>query len=317
MEKYLLISISVFILNACGNSEKKVPMPAVSSGKIVRLENFFSKFISPHHVDIWLPEGYSGEQKYAVLYMHDGQMLFDSATTWNGQEWGVDEILSQLIKEKKIKPTIVVGVWNAGKARHAEYFPQKPFESLPIAYRDSLVEQAKRDEQSLLFVNNIHSDNYLKFITQELKPYIDRHYSTHSNKDNTYMAGSSMGGLISMYAICEYPHIFGGVACISTHWLGIFSDKNNPIPATFITYLHKQLPEPATHKIYFDYGTETLDAMYEPFQAQADSAMKNRGYNASSWKTIKFVGADHSELSWKKRLHIPVTFLLSSELPKN
>jgi hypothetical protein len=67
------------------------PVPKVSSGKIVRIRTFSSKLIS-RNIDIWLPEGYSNQKKYAVLYMHDGQMLFDSTTTWNKQDWQADEV---------------------------------------------------------------------------------------------------------------------------------------------------------------------------------------------------------------------------------
>ncbi|MFY7652879.1 MAG: alpha/beta hydrolase-fold protein, partial [Chitinophagaceae bacterium] len=105
-------------------------LPQVSSGKLVRLENFSSKFVDARNVDIWFPENYDGKKKMAVLYMHDGQMLFDATTTWNKQDWGVDETVAALIKDKAIRNCIVVGVWNSGKNRHIDYFPQKPFESL-------------------------------------------------------------------------------------------------------------------------------------------------------------------------------------------
>ena len=119
-----------------------------------------------------------------------------------------------------------------------------------------------------------------------------------------------MGGLISMYALCEYPAVFGGAACLSTHWVGIFSTENNHIPAAFMAYLRTHLPDPATHRLYFDYGTETLDALYEPFQLQADSILREKGYSAANWQTLKFVGADHSERAWRTRLAIPLTFLM-------
>ena len=154
------------------------------------------------------------------------------------------------------------------------------------------------------------TDNYLKIIVTELKPFIDSSFSTLSDQSNTFIAGSSMGGLISMYAICEYPKVFGGAACLSTHWTGIFTAENNPIPAAFMEYLQKHLPSSKNHKIYFDYGSETLDALYKPFQLQADQIMQQKGYTANNWITKEFIGADHSERSWNKRLDIPVLFLL-------
>ena len=76
-------------------------LPKVASGTIRRVENFQSKFVDARNVDIWLPEGYSPEKKYRVVYMHDAQMLFDSTQTWNQKEWKVDEVFSRLIREKK------------------------------------------------------------------------------------------------------------------------------------------------------------------------------------------------------------------------
>ena len=122
--------------------------------------------------------------------------------------------------------------------------------------------------------------------------------------------GSSKGGLISMYAICEYPEIFGGAICMSTHWPGIFASESNPIPLAFQNYLKANLPNPKTHKIYFDFGTETLDKMYEPYQIKVDEIMKAKKYGKKNWQTLKFEGEDHSEKSWAKRLSIPLAFML-------
>jgi enterochelin esterase-like enzyme len=243
--------------------------------------------------------------------MHDGQMLFDSTTTWNKQEWGIDETLNQLMKQKKIRDCIVVGVWNSGKNRHIDYFPQKPFESLDQEKQDSLY-NAKRGNGNSVFSGKVQSDAYLRFLVTELKPFIDSSYATKKDRANTIVAGSSMGGLISMYAICEYPDIFGAAACLSTHWPGIFYTKNNPTPDAFMNYMKTNLPSPLVHKLYFDFGTETLDAMYEPYQLQTDSIMQARGYDSKTWMTKKFVGENHSESAWRKRFNIPAQFLLGN-----
>jgi predicted alpha/beta superfamily hydrolase len=281
----------------------------VSSGKVVRLENFSSKYVASRNVDVWLPESYNENQKYAVLYMHDGQMLYDAGTTWNKQEWKVDEHLSELIKNEIIKPTIVVGIWNSGPTRHIDYFPQAPFESLTKEYQDSLY-QVDRQESQRLFAGKVQSDQYLKFIVEELKPYIDTNFSTISDKENTSIMGSSMGGLISMYAICEYPQVFGSAACISTHWPGAFDPNDKRIPQAFVNYMELYLPCPFDHKIYFDFGTETIDAWYEPYQVMVDEKMINAGFDENSWMTKKFEGANHSEDAWNSRLQIPLEFLL-------
>lgn len=285
-------------------------LPKVVSGSIQRIDSFKSKYVDTRNIDIWLPNGYSPEKKYSVLYMHDGQMLFDSATTWNKTAWDVDDVITKLNHENKIKNVIVVGVWNGGKSRHADYFPQKPFELLMQTEKDSIYAAARTNGISVFGDYPIQSDNYLKFLTTELKPYIDKHYSTYSNRNHTFIAGSSMGGLISMYAICEYPAIFGGAACLSTHWPGIFEMKGNPIPDAFVKYMSKNLPNPKKHKIYFDYGDQTLDALYPPLQAKVDSVMKARGYTEKNWITKYFPGENHSEIAWNKRLDIPLLFLL-------
>ena len=145
----------------------------------------------------------------------------------------------------------------------------------------------------------------------ELKPFIDKNYSTYTNKENTFIVGSSMGALISMYAICEYPDIFGGAACLSTHWPGSFTVDNNPVPNAFLNYMRDNLPNPKHHKIYFDYGDQTLDALYPPLQNNVDIVMRSKGYSKNNWMTQFFPGDNHSELSWNKRLDIPIVFLLS------
>ena len=180
---------------------------------------------------------------------------------------------------------------------------------MPKNTQDSLLKLNRNSDQPL-FGAPIQSDKYLKFLVKELKPFIDQKFSTLSDAPNTFIAGSSMGGLISMYAICEYPQIFGGAACLSTHWIGIFTDQNNPIPRVFMNYLQKNLPNPRTHKIYFDYGTATLDSFYKPFQQEADAIMQRKGFDSLHWLTREFVGEDHSEKAWRKRLSIPLQFLL-------
>jgi enterochelin esterase-like enzyme len=283
--------------------------PKVAYGSIQRYDSLPSQHVAPRNVDVWLPEGYTVENKYDVIYMHDGQMLFDSTNTWNKQEWQVDETVSKLIKENKIRKCIVVGIWNGQKLRHFEYFPQKPFEAIPEQKRDSIYDDILKNDPGYQGVK-MQSDNYLKFLVEELKPLIDERYATYPEKEHTFIAGSSMGGLISMYAICEYPEIFGGAACISTHWPGLYSLENNPVPEAFMNYLAEALPDPVTHKLYFDHGTQTLDALYPSIQKQADSILKSKGYRSKNWVTKIFKGADHSENAWKKRLEIPLIFLL-------
>jgi predicted alpha/beta superfamily hydrolase len=287
-------------------------IPIVPSGSIEHIEAFESKYIDPRTIDIWLPEGYTTSKKYAVLYMHDGQMLFDSSMTWNKQSWDVDNVITKLLNDKKIKNTIVVGIWNNGKSRHAEYFPQQPFESLSISEKDSLNKQL-RDAGRTEDVFAPISDAYLKCIVEEIIPFISENYSVKKGRKNTLISGSSMGGLISLYALCEYPDVFGGAACISTHWPGAFTLENNPFPAAMINYLSVSLPNSRNHRIYFDCGDQTLDALYPDIQRQVDLLLDSKGFNDKNALTCYFPGADHSEVSWSKRLDIPLLFLLGKE----
>lgn len=291
-------------------------IPTVSTGKVVRHENFSSQYVTPRHVDVWLPEGYDGKEKYAVLYMHDGQMLYDATLTWNKQSWELATMLGGLIKQKKVRKTIVVGVWNGGATRHADYFPQAPFEVLSTAFRDSIIGHGKRNSGQAIFSGTVKSDGYLAFLVKELKPFIDATYATKKGPENTFVMGSSMGGLISWYALCQYPQVFGGAGCLSSHWPGIFQMEGNPIPDAFFAYLEKHLPPPGKHKIYFDYGTATLDSLYPPLQAKVDAIMQSKGWTDRNWKTLRFEGADHSEKAWAERLDKPLEFLLKPAVRK-
>jgi len=284
-------------------------LPKADVGILIHHENFSSKYVPSRTISVWLPKDYTEEKKYAVIYMHDGQMLFDATTTWNKQEWGVDETMDSLIVRGEIQETIVVGIWNIPERRHQEYFPQKPFENLNEIDKTFVYDALKAAGRAQNAFQP-DSDNYLKFLVTEVKPFIDANYATLTNFENTYIAGSSMGGLISLYALCEYPDVFGGAACISTHWPGIFQVDDNPIPDSFLNYMEKQLPKPGKHKIYFDYGTATLDALYPPLQKNVDQLMIRLGFDKNNWKSLEFKDADHSENAWKSRLNIPLKFLL-------
>lgn len=302
MTKNSFFIILIFLISGRGMGQEQ----QVVSGKLEHHQDFSSKFVEPRNVDVWLPESYDGEKKFAVVYMHDGQMLFDSTTTWNKQAWDVDDVAFELLKKDLLKDFIVVGIWNTEK-RHENYFPQKPFEDLSASQKAEIFESLKKQGATEMFQPN--SDDYLKFVVQELKPYIEENYAVRKDRENTFMAGSSMGGLISIYAISEYPEVFGGVAALSTHWPGL-SLENNPIPQKFVEYLEKNLPDPGSHRIYFDLGDQTLDAMYPELQKKVDEVMRKKGFTSDNWITRYFPGQDHSEKSWKSRLEAPLLFLL-------
>ena len=293
-----------YVKEAVGTRES-VPI----EGTLVHYEAFPSELIRVRPVDVWLPEGYDAAtgDRYPVIYMHDGQMMFDHPTSpFAGLDlfWDVDKAITRLVRAGEIRPAIVVSIWMASwakGARGAEYMPQKPV-------TDEVLQSMKEKRQGFAVEKGgeeLSSDNYLKFIVAELKPFIDETYRTHSDRDNTFVMGSSMGGLISAYAIAEYPDIFGGAACLSSHW---------PIgDGAFLHWLEHHLPSAGAHRIYFDRGTETLDADYGPGQRRMDDIMRKRGYTASEdWITLRFEGADHSPRAWRERLHIPLKFLLGA-----
>jgi len=285
--------------------------PQTNQGKIDFYPSFKSNFIPAIDLAIWLPTNYDANQKYSVLYLQDGGSLFDEKITWNQQEWGIDECLDSLIAIKKITNMIVVGIYNSGINRHASYFPQKPFEQMTTSDQQIIFNAARSAEQKL-FHTKIYSDSYLKFIVEELKPFVDQKYATLTDAKHTSIGGSSMGGLISLYAICEYPKIFGKAMCLSTHWPGIFESADNPFPLAFENYLTLHLPQASTHQIYFDYGTATLDAIYEPYQLQINQIFQLNGYKAQQFKCNKYDGAEHNENAWRARLNDPILFLFKT-----
>lgn len=301
--KQFAILLMLLLTMSCQEEERipitPKPFPVRNSNGVDFHVSFGSQYVNGRHVEVWLPESYdeNSDTEYQVLYMHDGQNVFNPETSFNGVDWGVDETVQRLMNEGRIAPTIVVGVWNTN-LRFPEYMPQKPKKFMES---ETSINLMIRD-----YNTPIISDNYLKFLVTELKPFIDENYNTSPKREDTFIMGSSMGGLISLYAISEYPEVFGGAGCVSIHWTAWHFGE------AYKSQVEKNLPDPATHKIYYDYGTRGIDAKYEPHQLEVDDMMKRRGYTPSvNWITQKFEGADHNEESWRDRVHIPLTFLLN------
>ena len=228
-------------------------------------------------------------------------MLFDPELCWNGHSWEVDSVAHQLIRYGDIEPIIIVGIWNT-KKRWEEYMPQDVF-----SYLDE--KDHKKD------YDNVFSNDYLKFIVEELKPHIDANFRTKSNPSDSYIMGSSMGGLISWYALCKYPDVFHNAVCVSTHWPGVKPEYQHPLPPAIKAYFKDHLPEAGKHNIYFDFGTETLDKYYEPHQNAIDTIMMDKGYTrGEDWLTVKFPGEEHTEVAWRKRVNFPLMYFFKPEL---
>jgi len=213
---------------------------------------------------LYLPEGYNtSSKKYPVLYMHDGQNLFNNATSAYG-EWGVDEFLDSL---KNLQRYIVVGIGNGLVKRMNEYNPY------------TFADFGKGE-----------GDAYVDFIVNTLKPYIDQHYKTKINKKNTSIAGSSMGGLISLYAVLKYPKIFGAAGIFSpAFWTasGIDSAVFNNSKAV-------------RSKLFFYAGGKESERMIPDMQ-RIETLIKEHSH--AKVKEEIDANAQHNEAAWQK--HFP------------
>jgi enterochelin esterase-like enzyme len=279
--------------------------PQVSRGHLERLQLQTRFDTTPRNVDVWLPDGYAQRaaqgERFQVLYMHDGQMLFDASQTWNRQAWRVADALSELMDAGEVPPTLVVGVWNGGAQRHSEYFPQQALAHLEPTERDSYVQQALAGQP--------RADAYLAFLVHELKPLIDRRYATRSQREYTHVMGASMGGLISIYAALEYPHVFGGAAGLSTHWISLHR-PNAGLPLALFRYLRQNLKAHPGLRLYQDHGDQELDALYAPYQPFVDVIVREKGFDDAHYQSLQFPGTGHNETAWAQRLHTPLRFLL-------
>lgn len=244
-------------------------------GKVEYHKDIFSPILNnKRDIVVWLPIGYNPQKnqnkKYPVLYMHDGQNIMDPKTAYVGKDWRVDETVMKLIKQKKIKEIIVVGIYNSP---------------------DRLDEYSWTEK----------GQNYLKFIVRELKPFIDSKYKTLSDKDNTAIMGSSMGGLISFYAAWHYPDVFSMAACLSSSF---YFNNDRSI---------KQVEEYTGHKkhikFYIDHGEDGSTRGQRMFVE-----LSKKGYVIG--QDIDYFyspGAEHNEREWAARLERPLLFFFKNK----
>ena len=237
--------------------------------RIIDTAFFIPQLNRTRRVWVYLPSTYnSSSKKYPVLYMHDGQNVFDDATSFSG-EWGVDEAIDTL--GLKYKESIVVGIDNGGDKRLNEYCP----------YDFSLSGIAANNK-----TNVGEGGKYVDFLVKTLKPFIDKKYRTLKDSKNTFIAGSSMGGLISMYAVLKYPKVFGGAGVFSpAFWVGpkIFDDI-------------KAKGKKVNAKIYFYAGDEEGESMV-PMTLRAFNEM-HRVSKSKMCEVIR-AGGKHNEPRWR------------------
>ncbi|MBU1109350.1 MAG: carbohydrate esterase [Candidatus Riflebacteria bacterium] len=242
-----------------------------------------SQFLKPERdVIVWLPASYakSNRKRYPVIYMHDGRNLFDATTAFGGSEWGVDEVMTEGIGSGEFREGIIVGIDNTSD-RMSEYTP---------------------------FPDPKHSggdgDNYVRFIVEELKPLIDKKFRTLPDTDSTFIGGSSLGGLISLYAGISHPQTFGGVIAMSPSiW---WADGK------IIDWLISNNIADYKGRIWVDMGTREGEEAIAFTQKLA----KEIASQAPAFKSMRyreFSGGTHSEQSWRQRLHLPLRFILSPE----
>ncbi|MBN1207876.1 MAG: carbohydrate esterase [Myxococcaceae bacterium] len=247
------------------------------TGNIRYLRAVGSSFLPrTRDIIIWLPPGYeeSPQRRYPVLYMHDGQNLMDAATSFSG-EWRVDETAQQLVRSGEVEPLIIVGVYNT-EDRFAEYTQVK-------------------DTGEYAQLGGGNADAYGRFLVEELKPMIDRTFRTRPQARDTGLAGSSLGGLVTMHLGLKYPGTFRrlGVVSPSVFW------ANRDIVSR-VKALKKKQPL----RIWVDIGTEESRGSQETVE---DTRMLRDTLLAEGWKLgtdlhyLEVVGAAHTESAWAER----------------
>jgi predicted alpha/beta superfamily hydrolase len=247
-----------------------------------RLHRAFPSSFLKHERDVLvlLPPGYSvdTDRHYPVLYVQDGQNLFDAATAFGGNEWHVDETAGEMTAKGEIEPLIIVGIYNTGAHRIAEYTPS-------------------RDKKQ-----NAGGEGraYGRFVVEELKPFIDSTYRTRADRDNTGVAGSSLGGLISLYLALHYPHVFGRVAAMSP---SIWWDRR------MILRLVRALKRSTEQRIWIDAGTDEGRTTVHNARDLKDLLVQKGWREGENLAYLEVQGAGHNEGAWAARFGAVLGFL--------
>lgn len=291
--------------------------PTSSYGNITRFVINSEYLNGKVTVDIWTPTEYDpcSDNKYPVVYAHDGQNLFDDSFSFAGVSWGIDEACYQLSNDPDFIMPIVVGINNRGAEglRPNDYFPENALDYIsPDQMRNTFIYDTCND----IFLGNDEA----AFVAEELKPLVDSMYNTATGMSTTFAMGSSMGALASMYLLCEYSHLFGGAACMSTHWIGSLSlnpdytmNDDEVCANAILQYLSDRIPSDGLHRLYMDQGTEDWDAGYLKYEDIAREIVRDKGYAEESGQLYLYDadGAGHNEWYWQQRVKIPLKFLLS------
>jgi predicted alpha/beta superfamily hydrolase len=246
-----------------GNSRKKIT--SYVTGKVNYHRQVKGKNILARDIVVWLPPGYndSTSQRYPVLYMQDGQNIFDPATSAFGADWQIDETCDSLIRAKIIPPMIIVGIYNTPD-RAKDYTP------------------------------GVGGSAYMDFVVKKLKPFVDSVYRTRPTRKYTFVGGSSAGGLISFMLAWEYPQIFSKAICMSP----AFKIMNIDYVKTVAAYKG----EKKTCKFYIDNGGIGIETQLQPGIDAMLKALEGKGFkNGKDLLWIHYPEAGHSEPDWAKR----------------
>lgn len=254
---------------------------AEDSGEFRRHDDFQSRFLEhSRNVIVWLPPEYEAEteRRYPVFYMHDGQNLFDPATAFGGVEWGVHRTARGLIEKNEIEPMIIVGAYNTGQYRIDEYTP-------------TVDPKQKRGGKA---------DFYGRFIVEELKSFIDRHYRTMTGPAHTGLGGSSLGGLVTLYLGLKYPQVFSRLMVMSP---SVWWDQG------LILRVVKRLKAKPSTRIWLDVGTK--EGKFTPGYARAlrDELIAQGWRLNSDLKFLQVKGGQHNERDWGLRVEPALKFL--------
>jgi predicted alpha/beta superfamily hydrolase len=262
--------------------------PHTLTGDIRTHESFHSRYLEHDRtVVVYLPPGYDAKTavRYPTLYLHDGQNVFDQATSF-GDEWRVDETAQSLITAGSIEPIIVVGVYNVGDARVDEYTPTT---------------RADKGDGG-------HADDYGRMLVEELKPFIDATYKTFPGAANTAIGGSSLGGLLTMHLGLRYPTAFGKLAVLSP---SVWWD--NRVILGEVDALPNKLPQ----RIWLDAGTREGEETIANSRLLRDALVKKGWVVGQDLMYLEADGGEHNEASWAARVGPVLEFLFPSKTVKS
>lgn len=260
------------------------------TGNIKEHRGFHSKILgNKRDVLVYLPLGYRrlSRRKHPVLYLHDGQNVFDAATAFSHVEWGVDETAQQLIRRKLIEPLIIVAIANTGDDRIHEYAPT----------RGVIDDAAKRKKRSRGLARQ-----YGRFLVEELKPFIDSQYRTLREPEFTGLGGSSLGGLATLALGLWFPNVFSRLAVMSP---SVWWD-NQAIVDT-VEKLDTRLPL----RIWLDTGTN--EPGWERTRTLRDALVEKGWKLYDDLQYVEVEGGDHSEWAWAGRVDPMLRYLFPTQ----